>query len=344
MSLHSQADINPIDWSTTNQQVVDHLLIQPYKKLALSTQSLQSHVEGLCRSQKSSTSKNKWLKTQKQFRTTYLDWAKVQHITIGPMAYLKRIERFQYWPDKHFVKGKQIRRLLNNPLPTLSLQQLQQKSVAVQGLPALERLLFPKGDTFPYTQCPLSILISQNLHAIAQENYTDWTKPPVNFRDELLNPNESVGIYASKGAIAGQLFHLLSTQLLSIEILKLQRVLGKNNVHHKPRNLEAWRSGLSLPIIHTNLRSLQSLYLHGFDTHLKKVDAVLANNIMISFDRLITLALNHDLPLYESLSQESNPEIIIEINQKLSALHRLIAVNMSQKMGFSEKFNALDGD
>lgn len=338
----------PIDWTSSNAKVIHNNMVDPYGQLALSTKTLVQRVEMLCRNiSTEEKNNNKLLRhAQSSFKESYLHWAAVQHITIGPMAYLQRKERFQYWPDKHKVAGRQIKRLLSNILHAepLTLENFQQKSVAVQGLPALERLLFSSKGNVDKKDCYLASLASKNVHEIAKNNYMAWISSPVKFANELLNPHPSLGIYPSQDVIAEIFFSQLTTQLLILEKLKLERVLDKPNKKAKPRNLEAWRSRLSLPLIQQNLMSLQDLYLNGFHPHLHITNKVLAEEIRLHFTKSISLTQGYPSSLHDTLQQEKKSDRATLLMKEIAHLYQLTAVEMSKALRFSTKFNALDGD
>ncbi len=344
----STTSASEIDWSEAHSQVVHNNFVAPYRQLANSTQALAKQVAQLCEAIHSEpdTTQEKLTQTQNRFKKSYLDWAKVQHITIGPMAFLERRERIQYWPDKHKVTGRQLWRLLAqiNEGSSLTLEQLQGKSVALQGLPVLERMLFSEKHPLDSSRCLIAIKVTENLYTIAKENYMAWISAPVKFAQELLEPHPSLGIYPSQEVIAEIFFNQLTTQLLIVEKLKLERVIKKGSkVKNKPRELEAWRSGLSLSLIRQNLLSLQSLYLNGFHWALVKANPPLADNIQQLFNQAITQTQS-STTLFQQLQKEYTPQQVMQLITTIAALQQLLSVDAAKVFNFSAKFNALDGD
>lgn len=336
------------DWLQSNTKAVNETIIKPYHQLAHRTKKLNHAVSQLCSAIEPKKDKDN---AQLAFRSMFQQWARVQFVAIGPMAYLQRTERFQYWPDKHAVASRQLRRLLQqetnkhrNNQPLLTLAQLQKKSVAVQGIPALERLLFNTKDSFNEVECHLAKIISQNLHIIAQENIDAWIQAPTLFVNEMIHIERGFGVYASNKQVANLLFNMLSTQLLVIDQLKLQRALPKEGKPSKPTRLEAWKSQLSLSLIQENIYSLQQLYQHGFHTHLKQKNSRTAKRIMVEFHQINALLKHSSLPLAEYIDTASIHPTIKKILSKLSTLQALVNTNMANELQLMTKFNALDGD
>lgn len=343
-----------IDWSQSNKKTVNTVFVKPYQQLLVSTKLLQENIVTMCEAIRSPQEKNVALAlnhSQDTFRNMFKDWANVQFISIGPMAYLKRSERFQYWPDKHSVGSRQLQRLiqeenhkLDHHKPVLTLVELQKKSVAVQGIPALERILFSQRLAPNNTECHIALLISQNLHDIATNNSKAWTQAPTFFANELANLSQGFGVYESEAVVANIFFNILSTQLLVIEQLKLQRALPQSNKPSKPTRLEAWKSQLSLPLIQENIHSLQQLYYHAFYPHLSRTHPSLAKKIMDEFKHTTTLIDESQKTLFTYVNQKSVHPTIEKLLFQLTTLQTLINANMASALNFTSKFNALDGD
>ena len=343
-----------IDWKPSNTKTVNEIFIKPYRQLAVNTSVLNNNIHQLCEKINLAEEKNisrTLTSSQRAFREMYINWANVQFISIGPMAYLKRTERFQYWPDKHTVGSRQLKRLIqqethtyNNSEAPLTLADLQKKSVAVQGIPALERILFSKSAYPTKTECHIASLISQNLHSIAENNIHAWTQPPTLFVNELIHLDQGFGVYESEAMVANTLFNILSTQLLVIEQLKLQRALPHDNKPNKPTRLEAWRSQLSLTLIQENIHSLQQLYRYGFHPHLHQKNPILAKRIMDEFSRTHVLMKKSPSSLSSYIQQKNIHPTVQKMLSQLTILQKLINTRMARELNLSTKFNALDGD
>src|SRR3954468_10748105 len=111
-------------------------------------------------------------------------WMQAQFFRLGPLGTQQRSDRFEYWPEKRPIIDKQLAGMLTKAdSAALAPEKFAQASVAVQGLPALERLLY--GDTArqvlsagPEQKARIAVIsaIAHNLDSLAQDLAADWEK------------------------------------------------------------------------------------------------------------------------------------------------------------------------
>ncbi len=336
-----------IEWGVYNKAVITRHIIPNYRVLAEKTETLSKSYDQLCKIDDVTLKEHHLKVVQSHFIHTYTQWQKVQHIRFGPMAYLKRKERFQYWPDKHAVGSKQLRRLLATTVKSakvFTLDELKNKSVAIQGLPALERLLFGTDNTMSHSECLLGHTISLNINDIAQENLTAWVDAPVYFMNDLLHPDSGLGIYQTHKEISGLIVNSLTTQIAIIQQLKIERALGKKHKANRTIKLEAWRSQQSLAFIHHNLLSLYNLYQLGFKQALFDLSPELEKAISAQFSISLHITQKDKYSLFELLGNESRPTKIVALIEALQQLNQLLSKDMLALLDLPISFNALDGD
>ena len=130
MAVHAEADHAAIAKASLEQY------IRPgYAQFAESTAALNQSVAALCRTPSEAALKD----TQKAFTATVNAWSLVEPIRFGPVAEQHRYERIFYWPDPKGLGARQVREALGKPDATVTeAASLSGKSVALQGLPALE--------------------------------------------------------------------------------------------------------------------------------------------------------------------------------------------------------------
>jgi predicted lipoprotein len=275
-------------------------------------------------------------------------WMQAQFFRLGPLGAQQRTDRFEYWPEKRPIIDKQLNALLATTKPdALSAEKFAQASVAVQGLPALERLLY--GDTArqvlsagPEQKARIAVIkaIAHNLDALAQEIAAAWERvvddPKVAAMPFTQDPNEA----------AAQLYAGLMTGLQVVSDQKIAGPRGQTIEKAKPKAAEQWRSGRSLKNVKLNLQGLRGAVLSpsGFAVLLTPDQASLKAEIAAAFDAALAAADAAPEPLDTAVADA-------EGRKKVGAL--LIAVNhvrdiMKQKvpaaLGISLGFNELDGD
>ena len=73
-------------------------------------------------------------------------WQGVQHFRFGPMELLLRTQRVAFWPDPRNAVGRQLAEVIAaRDAAALTPQAFAQGRVTIQGLPAMERLLYDAG-------------------------------------------------------------------------------------------------------------------------------------------------------------------------------------------------------
>jgi hypothetical protein len=120
-------------------QTADRLIIPAYRQLETASVLLRDRTESFCKAPDETALEG----LKSAFGRTMEAWQSVQHIRFGPVEYLMRGPRFQLWPDKRGSVSKHLSRLLASAdRSALEPERFAQGSVAVQGLGALEVLLF----------------------------------------------------------------------------------------------------------------------------------------------------------------------------------------------------------
>lgn len=193
-------------------------------------------------------------------------WAGVEFVRIGPASRDLRIERFNWWLDRTDATGKALSAMLEAQRPTgLAPRTLASGSVAGQGLPVLERLLFegaaigrlngPGGAR----RCAVGAAVARNLSDIADSIVSDWTGPDGARAALAADTNWNVAF-----ADAGEAANTMLTDLVAgLEILKDQKLammLHDIAAANGPKLAEGFRSlrstrdiALDLAAIHAGL-------------------------------------------------------------------------------------------
>ena len=337
-------DLSAYNWLDKNDAIANQHIVPLYRELAKSTTKLSESIEQICMSGEGAVINGR---VERHFKNVYLDWSTVQHIKFGPISFLKRQERFQYWPDKHSSGERQLRQLLQaiEQGDALSLQNFQKKSVAVQGLTALERMLYSSDGLISAQECDLALLISANLAQISNELDQNWRLAPVDFANEFVLADRGEGTYESSDEVANLLADAFVTQLLLVSEYKLGRGLAKKTGGRiYPKRLEAWRSELSIDLTKASITSLYSFFKIAYRARLKVVDAKLSRQIGTSFKHIIRGLKKVSKPMSAALETEKGVAQITMLKDEVKELELLVRNDMFAKLGFAKRFNSLDGD
>lgn len=111
------------------------------------------------------------------FREAVIAWGKVAHLSFGPLAENNKYERVFFWLDRKGIARRQVARALRDaPQDYLDIDKLGERSIGVQGLPALEQLIVTpprKGGDLVF-KCEYAIAIAGNLESVARKVAAEW--------------------------------------------------------------------------------------------------------------------------------------------------------------------------
>ncbi|MCG8382961.1 MAG: imelysin family protein [Gammaproteobacteria bacterium] len=337
-SVHAEPN-----WKSLNQAVIDQHILPRYQQLQTDTQALAQATTLFCTQHTRST----FDQLKATYQHTMDSWMAIQHIRFGPVEASLRYYRYQIWPDKHNTGTKQLQRLLKSEdLKRLEPKQFAQSSVAVQGLTALERLLFPTAldlgqfgsPQAPSYHCELILAIARNLALMSSAIVTDWTVSEVPYRTRVLTAGPESDDFTSHREIASQWLNSISTQLQVITEQKLLRPLKRFRL----KRAESWRSRRSLDNIFLNLHAIRELYAIGLAPKLP--EDPLDNAIKKAFDQAITSITALDTPLYDIKQDSPEAKKLEKILADARQLTALASSELPQALGLSLGFNSLDGD
>lgn len=276
-------------------------------------------------------------------------WASAQQFRIGALAQEQRAERFAYWPERRNVVEKQINALLSGKgQDGLAPDQFANGSVAVQGLPVLERILYgdDKGQQLlggdkAERRRAIVVAISHNLKAIAADAQRVWA---ANTKDAV----KAANIFAanpSEGVAQSYTNLLTITQIVADQ--KLGAPLGgADAATAKPKAAEQWRSHRSLRNIQLNLEAAKNSVLApgGFADLLPADQAALKDTVTKAFDDAIAATKAAGDDLAAAVTHQDHRKAVTALLVKVNHLRDLLRQQMPPAIGVTLGFNELDGD
>ena len=179
------------------KEVLENHIRPGYAAFVAKTGELKGTLEAACKAPDASH-KDKVLGA---FRETVLAWSRVEHLKFGPAIDANRAERIMFWPDRQRVGERQVQAILEKKDPTATTAaDLQKKSAAAQGLPALETLMIAKsGEPWAATPegqfaCNYAAAIAENLAGMAKEIAAGWAAGGT-FEEMWLKPSDKNPAY-----------------------------------------------------------------------------------------------------------------------------------------------------
>lgn len=254
-----------------------------------------------------------------RFHATADRWAEAEVFRTGPSAANYRHERFDLWPERKNAVGRGLDALrqAGGSAPTTP-EQVAAASAAVQGLPALERLLYDPH--LAADACRLGPAIAANAARLAQDMQQAW------------NTNRAATV-DSRTVLASD----LATSYAILKDTKIEAVIGKSAATTKPKAAKFWRSGRSLRDIALNLATLSRvarLLASGLPE-----DAALIGTTRQA--QRIAAGLSGDLGAVAAGDRRSDAVLLYDAVDV--AADRAV-VEVPAALGVTIGFNSLDGD
>lgn len=269
---------------------------------------------------------------KQQWYETMRAWMALQGQERGPTSALEQSWNVQFWPDKKNTTGRKMSALTKAD-HAWDAEQISSQSVTVQGLGALEWLLYDNASTLESNAntCSTGVAIAQNLNNKAQVIANSWAQ----------NPWKSM----RKTEWESEYISLLSNQL-EYSMKKLSLPLSSIG-HPRPYFSESWRSQTSLLNIKANVESMQALYFasgKGLDALLREQGKVsLADRVTHQFDTILD-TWPVEKSVFAALQTIDGYRLVLAQYNKLEQLKYLIHEEVAIELGVVIGFNATDGD
>lgn len=345
----SEATGDPAALAVLNQAIVDQQLIPAYNTFAAAAGALAGAADDFC----GDPSRQPLAPLREAFNGVSDAWQGIQNYRFGPSEVLMRSSRIFFWPDPRDSVGRQLAEFLAKPDPaSLEPAGFSRQSVAVQGLPALERLLFGDeavaalvaGNDQAARRCATIRAIAANLAEMGTGMVAQWTTGAPPYRQFLLQPGPDNTLYRTSAEATVELFKGLFLAVEMVADRKIAPALGADVAGAKPRLLEQWRSGRSLRNIILDLQTGQAIYAVGMAPYLETHDKALEALLDRAFAQTIATARAIPGQLDQAVADPAGRAAAEALVREATALKTLLAQRLTLALGIPLGFNALDGD
>ena len=344
------------DYLALNKSVVSGHILPRMKTFADAVSGLPSAAEKACVSRTAADVKA----LQAAFGKAMDGWEGIQHVRFGPAEFFSRGSRIFFWPDPRNSVGRQLGELLTKKAATeITEQALAKDSVAVQGFPALERLLYDEGAVVKLASktpeadkaCAAVRAISANLATMARDMNAEWSEGADAYALDLEKAGPEHVRFMRHREVTLELFKSLYTAVELVADHKLARPLGASLQAARPKLAEAWRSGRSLINIRSNLAAAQALYAgegggESPSTFLRDIAGEKELDELLTRAFAQTLATAQGIPgtLEAGVNAAQERPQFDKLSREVKALKALLAQRLAPALGVPVGFNALDGD
>lgn len=283
------------------------------------------------------------------FAETTDAWSRAEIIRIGPGTEENRLERILYWPDRKGIGLKQVQAALaDHDTSVTDAAALAGKSVAMQGLGALEFVLFGTGSetlsSGEVFRCGYGAAIAENLDSIAGAVEEGW-KGPSGFGAIWTNPSASNPLYRNNEEA---LTDLLEVFVNGLELVRDQRInsfLGADPKDDKPKLALFWRSHGTTRALAENMAGMKALFgASALADTLPAETRWIAQSIDFEFGNAIRAATDAEAPVGDVLADPSLRSKLGYFALVTSSLSELFGKRLSAELGLTSGFSSLDGD
>ncbi len=342
-SCHAETDHAAIAKASLNEA------IRPgYAALADSASALDAKVAALCKEPSAAALGE----AKDAFAGTVGAWSKVEIFRFGPIVQDHRYERLFFWPDPKSLGLRQTEDALAKKDESVTEPAtLAAKSVALQGLPALEYLLYgegadglAKGGGDSAFRCRFAASIAANIAAIAKQVDDGW-RDGAPFATSFLEPSANDPVYHAPKEVTLELFKAFASGIELVRDQKLGKPLGATPAEARPKLAAFWRSDLVFANMIGNLQGIRLLFAKGGFAQVVHDDSPgVEDSILFDLDHAIEVLGGMDEPFAVVAADETLRAKLEALRVSLKSAGQTAGDIIARGAGLSFGFNAMDGD
>lgn len=277
---------------------------------------------------------------------------KVTFLRFGPLISEHRLERLAFLPDARNIAQRQIRKALAEHDGTLGdPAALADKSVALQGLTALQLIAFDSGSNLTLgeggdkeTLCAYASAITRNVAGMAEEIATEW-QDPKGFSTLLLTADAGNDQFHSSKEAIETIFNAMVTGLIVVKDQELLPALGTGKDKAKPNKLPFSRSGNASAYMAAELEGIRdAMNAAKFEPSLGSDAAWIPGSLNFEFGNAAQTLRSLEGPLRQTMDTDGTYDKLNLVAIQVNSLRDTMALNLAGGLGLSGGFNALDGD
>ncbi|MDV7340239.1 imelysin family protein [Terasakiella sp. A23] len=303
-------------------KVAEDFILPAYERLAVQSRNQAEH----------------WAKTcdiddlKPAFQQTSDAWAAVQHMNYGPITFLLRRDRLYHWPERRNAVSKSLNKILaTKQIP----DDFTTTSVALQGLPALERLLYTDMESDKFS-CQLGQAIARNIQDITEGAYQDWQELVTYFKEGKAHPI----YFDTMDEVGNRLFTELLAGFQMISDQKIALPMGSSLEKANGKRAEGWRSKRSTRYIQQSALGLMAMsrpFMEFLPGEAKK-------QVQIQFSLFARRANTLPISIKNGVKDEAGRLQIRKFLDESRKTRNQLVDTFTKYLGLTVGFNSLDGD
>ncbi|HEX2020979.1 MAG TPA: imelysin family protein [Aurantimonas sp.] len=276
-------------------------------------------------------------------------WSRIELVRFGPVVEDNRLERILFFPDRRGIALRQVQAILGTEDETAtSAESLAEKSVAVQGLGALEFVLFGTGaETLAAGEgsfrCAYGLAVAQNLAAMAASIDAAWANEN-GIAARLTAPAPTDPAYRGATDSLQEIVGIFVHGLEAVRDLRLAPALGESAEEARPNLFLFRRSGSTLDSLQGNFEGLHDLFdASRLADLLPAPQAYMETSIDFEFANAERTLAGLSEPLTDAVASPQR-QALTYLLIVTASLQDLFEAQLSPVLGLSSGFSSLDGD
>lgn len=335
--------------ATMVMDTIDKFVVPRVEALTKRTDDLTAAIDAVCKQGDDATRKA----AAAAFADTVRAWGGLDFIRFGPVAREHRLERIFFWPDPRGFASKQLNQLLAAKKPELLAPgALASQSVAVQGLTALEILIFdektPLGagtDEATKYRCALAGAVAANLHATAGAISAGWQGSD-GFRMKMLTPGSDNALYKDASETVRD---VVKAMAMGLELCRDRFVVPELTAvtADPPRRvrLAFEAAGLTGAYLEASLVALKELFeTIGLDAYVPVDKPWMVAFLPTAWNSLLADAKHLDELRANERGSEAHLHALRKMRFDLSGIRQIVFKELAPNADIEMGLNELDGD
>lgn len=328
------------------EATIEGFIRPAFQGFAQKAEALRNAVASLC----ATPSDQSVFIVRGDFQASVIAFSRAEFVRIGPLGVGDRLERLLFWPDRKGIALRQVQAALADKDETAtSPKSLSGKSVAMQGLVALEYLLFGTGaDELAGTEgayrCRYAAASSALISELAATLDSEWSDPE-GASAHLLSPQPDYDDYRTETEVLEKLAATLIHGTEAIRDQRIAPVLGEAEGAPRPKSALFWRSGMTAPALAANFSGLHDYFLATrFTEAIGPTNSWIANGAVFEFENAARAIAAIKDPIEVAVGDEEQLRALKYLVIITGSLDTLLGENLADALGLSVGFSQLDGD
>lgn len=260
-------------------------------------------------------------------RATARAWWRIEAVRFEPVSEDFRAERIDFWPDRRNATTRGLAGLLDPAAPEPTAAGVRAASAAVQGLPALERLIFDRTGPLSPRECAAGRAIAANVATLTREIEAGWAPLTEKVGGDEAAAREMVARLTTD--VLGEFENLLDGKLAP---------LGKTPETARPDGFEGRRAGLERDALVEPLVGVTAI-LRGL-----LADRAGGETILLTLETAISIGEPLPERLGPLLADPRRRASIVLLRDAIRAARDVAASDLPALLGVAVGFNSRDGD